>query len=141
MILVDANLLLYAKISTFSEHSKAKPWLDDALNSDTKVGLPWESLNAFIRIATNARILAKPLTIQQAWKQVEEWIGSNQAWIPVATEAHSAVLSNFIPLCKGNSGLIDDAHLAALAQQHGLTIYSADTDFARFKSVKWVNPL
>jgi uncharacterized protein len=141
MILVDANILLYAKISTFTQHEKSKDWLDALLSSETKVGIPWESIIAFIRISTNARIFSKPLAIDSAWQQIEEWLSCPFTWTPIPEENHQQILRPLIPFCNGNSGLIHDAQLAALALSHGLTIYSADNDFSRFTQVRWVNPL
>ncbi len=141
MILVDANLLLYAKISSYPQHKQAKTWLDETLSSETRIGIPWENIVAFIRISTNPRIFQKPLSIEDAWHQIEEWLDCPYAWIPTPEENHFEIVKRQIPFCKGESGLIHDAQLVALAISHGLTIYSADNDFSRFKEVSWVNPI
>ena len=141
MILVDANILLYAKLAGFKEHARARVWLDDILNSSSRCGIPWERAVAFIRISTNPRVFERPLGIQAAWQQVKEWLSRSNVWVPAATEEHLEFLNELIPYCAGNAGLIHDAHLAAIARCHGLTIFSADSDFARFPKVKWENPI
>ncbi len=141
MILVDANLLLYAKIKSFPQHIKAKKWLDEVLSSDTEIGFPWESIIAFVRISTNPRIFKRPISAQNAWKQVEQWLNCPFAWIPQPAKNHFQILERQISFCAADSGLIHDAHLAAIAISHGLTIYSADNDFNRFKEVSWKNPI
>ena len=141
MILLDANLLLYAKISNFPQHQQTKIWLDNTLSSSERCGIPWESITAFIRIATNPRIFESPIGIDPAWAQITEWLALPNVWVPAPTEFHQRILEPLIPLCRGNPGLIHDAHLAAIAISHGLTVYSADSDFARFSQVKWLNPL
>lgn len=141
MILVDANLLVYAAASEMPKHEAARRWLDGRLGGQHRVGLPWESLLAFVRLVTNPRLFSRPAPIGRAWAQVERWLESEVAWIPAATERHRALLSELLPATGGQSRLVPDAHLAALAIGHGLTVYSADRDFARFPSVRWVDPL
>ncbi len=140
-MLVDANILLFAADTTSVHHEKAARWLTAQLNGDRRVGLPWESLAAFVRIATHPRAAAQPLTPDQAWAHVEDWLAVPIVWIPVVTDQHAAVFGGLVTkyLLAGN--LIPDAHLAALAIQHGLTVCSADTDFARFSEISWLNPL
>lgn len=140
-MIVDANLLLYAKISAFPEHVCARQWLDGVLSSHSRCGIPWESITAFIRVATNGRVLERPLEVRLAWKQIREWLSRPNVWIPTPTDEHQEILDDLIPLCAGNPGLIHDAHLAALAKSHGLAIASADADFARFPDIRWKNPL
>ena len=82
MILVDANLLVYAHVSSFPQHENARAWLDGQLNGNTAVGLPWNSVLAFLRIVTNPRVFQKPETMREAWKQVEDWLDCEAAWIP-----------------------------------------------------------
>jgi len=140
-MLVDANILLFAVDTTAAHHEKAASWLTEQLNGDRRVGLPWESLAAFMRIATHPRAAAQPLTPTEAWKHVEDWLAVPIVWVPVATERHAAVFGNLVTKYGLAGNLIPDAHLAALAIQHGLTVCSADTDFARFSEINWSNPL
>jgi uncharacterized protein len=140
MILVDANLLIYSRISSLPQHAAAKRWLDDRLNERTRVGLPWPSLLAFLRITTSTRAFQKPDSIANAWKQVDAWLHCENVWIPSPGEEHRAILARTLEL-SGGGNLVPDAHLAALAIEHGLTLYSTDRGFARFTGLKWENPL
>ena len=141
-MLLDANLLLYAVDRTSPFHERSASWLTDALNGATRIGLPWPSLLAFLRIATHPRASAHPLDSGQAWRQVDEWLAAPAAWVPVPTDRHAEVLGRLVRDQHCTGGLISDAHLAALALEHGLPLASADTDFARFApELTWVNPL
>lgn len=141
MILIDADLLLYARISSFSEHAIARAWLDEQLNDRAPVGLPWQSLTAFLRISINPRVFTKPLSPAKAWKQVEDWLGCQNVWSPVPTPEHAGVMRRIIGDISMTPDLVGDAHLAALAIEHGLTLFSADSDFSRFRGLRWINPL
>ena len=141
MILLDANLLVYAHVGSFPQHEGARSWLDAQLNGNTPVGLPWHSLLAFLRIVTNPRIFQKPETMPDAWKQLEEWLDCEPAWIPEPTDRHREVLGTLLAGSGMQANLVPDAHLASLAIEHGLMLYSTDGDFARFQSLRWQNPL
>lgn len=141
MILVDANLLLYAKVSDFPRHEAARSWLDERLNDVFGVGLPWQSLLAFVRLSSNPRIFQRPLPASEAWLQVEEWLSCRNAWVPEPTVRHGEILRSLLPLVGNRSNLIPDAHLAALAMEYGLTLCSSDADFGRFPGLLWKNPL
>lgn len=141
MILVDANLLLYAKFSDLPQHARARTWLEEEMSSPGKLGIPWQSSLAFLRLATNPRLFARPLGIRDAWRQVAEWLEHPRVWIPEPTEDHPLVLGRLLAQVHATSNLIPDAHLAAIAIEHGLTVFSADSDFARFPTLAWRNPL
>jgi toxin-antitoxin system PIN domain toxin len=140
VILLDANLLVYAVVRETPPHEAARHWLEGRLNQSARVGLPWPSLLAFLRLTTNGRIMAEPLSIDRAWRQVEEWLALDVTWIPEPTAAHATVLG---PLLRHATrpDLVPDAHLAALAIEHGLVLCSADADFARFPGLRWENPI
>ncbi len=140
-MLVDANLLLFSADSDSPFHPAAAAWLTAALNGPRRVGLPWQSLGAFLRISTHPRASERPLTPQQAWTQVADWLSAGTAWIPQPTDRHSEVLGGLVTSYQLRGNLVPDAQLAALAIEHGLTLYSADTDFARFRQLRWENPL
>lgn len=106
-----------------------------------RVGLPWASLLAFLRIATNPRIFPRPLGMRDAWRRVSTWLQLDAVWTPEPTERHRDVLEGFLSSVAGTSKLVADAHLAALALEHGLTLCSSDGDFARFPGLRWENPL
>jgi toxin-antitoxin system PIN domain toxin len=139
--LIDANLLLYAANRDAAEHERATAWLEGQLNGSRRVGMPWESLTAFMRLATNPRVAAKPLSAEGAWAFVEEWLDAAVVWIPGPTDRHAEVLGGLMRRYRLTGKLVPDAHLAALAIEHGLDVCSADTDFARFTEIRWTNPL
>lgn len=141
MILIDANLLVYAHVTTVPEHNAANSWLDSMLNGTARVGLPWASLLAFLRLVTNPRIFEHPEPVGQAWRQVAEWLSCEAVWIPQPTERHAQILGLLLEKTAAQGNLVPDAHLAALALEHGLTLCSTDGDFARFPELRWQNPL
>jgi predicted nucleic acid-binding protein len=103
--------------------------------------LPWFSLLAFARVVTNHRLFSQPKAVPEAWTQILDWLGNENAWIPQPTTRHADVLGTLMALPGISSALVSDAHLAALAIEHGLTLCSADGDFARFPGLRWYNPL
>lgn len=141
MILVDANLLVYAHVSSFPEHARARAWLDGRLAGPAPVGLPWESLLGFVRLVSNPRVFERPEPAAAAWRQARRWLASPVAWVPLSTERHSQILDGFLSSTVTRANHVPDAHLAALAVGHGLTLCSTDGDFARFPGLRWENPL
>jgi len=141
VILVDANILIYSTNEVSNQHVAARDWLNDQLNGSARVGLPWPALLAFLRIATNIRIHPRAITTLDAWRQVSEWLACEPVWIPESTERHAEVLGRLLALPGMYGNLITDAHLAALAIEHGLTLCSTDGDFARFPTLRWLNPI
>lgn len=140
-MLVDANLLLYAVDAETPRHERAREWLVSALNGAERVGLPWPSLTAFVRISTSPRATRRPLTGPEAWRYVEEWLAADRSWIPLPSDRHAEVLGSLVRRYDLRANLIPDAQVAALAIEHGLVVFSTDTDFARFKELRWVDPL
>lgn len=140
-MIVDANILVYAADRSSRFHDRARHWLEEALNGPVRIGLPWQSLTAFLRIVTHPRAAAAPLTGDDAWGLVENWLAADAAWVPVPTNHHREVLGRLITANDLRGNLVPDAHLAALAIEHGLGVCSADSDFARFPELRWVNPL
>ena len=96
---------------------------------------------AFFRLVTNPRIYSPPATAAEAWQRIEDWLSRPAAWIPVPGARHQQVLGGIVRECRPAGNLVPDAHLAALALEHGLTVVSTDTDFARFPRVAWLNPV
>ena len=141
MSLVDANILIYAANRASPDHDAARTWLDERLSGTARVGLPWPSLLAFVRIASNPGIVQRPVTPSAAWRQVQAWFGSEAAWIPLPGSRHIEVFEQLLQRRFMTSRLVPDAHLAALAIEHGLTLCSSDGDFAKFPGLKWENPL
>jgi uncharacterized protein len=140
-MLIDANLLLFAVDRSSPFHQAAAVWLTGVLNGSRRVGIPWPSLAAFVRISTHPRASERPLSPEVAWRHVEAWLACDPVWIPGPTERHAETLGGFVVSYQLRGNLVSDAHLAALASEHGLTVFSADTDFARFREIRWVNPL
>jgi toxin-antitoxin system PIN domain toxin len=141
VILIDVNILVYATNSATSQHASAHEWLNRKLAETDRVGLPWASLLGFLRLATGTRIFPRALTMADAWTQVSRWLECEPVWIPQPTERHAETLGKLIAEPGVHSNLVPDAHLAALAIEHGLTLCSTDGDFARFPGLKWSNPL
>jgi uncharacterized protein len=140
-MLVDANLLLYAVDRKSRFHAAAAEWLTRQLNGPRRVGLPWQSLVAFIRISTNPRASAAPLDPGEALRHVQDWLAPEVAWIPSPGAQHAKLLADLVDRYQLRANLVSDAHLAALALEHGLTLCSADSDFARFRELSWTNPV
>ena len=141
MRLLDANLLVYAAFDVFPSHKKARVWLDGCLNADTRVGIPWESVTAFVRLASNPRVIVPCLSVRQAWGQAQYWLACANVWTPCATPRHHALLDTLLSGHGINHKHVADAHLAALAIEHGLVLSSADNDFSRFPGIRFENPL
>ncbi|MFD2420113.1 TA system VapC family ribonuclease toxin [Amycolatopsis pigmentata] len=139
-MIVDANVLLYAVDRGSAFHEPSKSWLERALNGPTRVGFPWVSLTAFQRIATHPRIAANPLNPQVAWSHIEDWLEADQAWVPHSGERHAEIFGRLLVEGDLHGNLVTDAHLAALAIEHGVGVCSFDSDFARFPQVMWANP-
>jgi hypothetical protein len=115
--------------------------LDDRLSGSSRVGLPWPSLVAFVRLVTNPIVFREPATPKTAWEQVRAWLNAENVWVPVPTDRHAALLGACLSEPWMTSRLVPDAHLAALAIEHGLTLCSSDGDFSRFSGLSWQNPL
>ncbi|MEI8036897.1 MAG: type II toxin-antitoxin system VapC family toxin [Verrucomicrobiota bacterium] len=141
MILIDANLLLYAEDSLSPHHAAAKAWLDKQLSGADPVGLCWTTLTAFLRITTNQRIMQRPLSLAEASAKVSGWLAQPCVRLVQPTSLHWAILQKIMAEAGVVANLVPDAHLAALAMEHASVLCSADGDFARFSSIRWHNPL
>ncbi len=140
-MIVDANILLYAIDETSQFHEPARSWLEEALNGPRRVGLPWPTLTAFLRISTHPRAARHPLTPREAWDFIADWLDASAAWIPLPGPRHAELFRRLTVDGALQGNMVSDAHLAALALEHGVGICSADSDFARFGELDWVNPL
>ena len=132
MKIVDANVLLYAVNRQAPEHEGANRWLTAALSGNEAVGLPWVSLLAFIRISTNPKVFPAPLAAADACSVVESWLDQPAAVATEPTSRHAAVLRGLLERAGTAGNLTTDAHLAALAIEHGAELATFDRDFARF---------
>jgi toxin-antitoxin system PIN domain toxin len=141
VILLDTSLLIYAIDSDSVRHAQARRWLEGVLSGTQWVGLPWIVLLAFVRITTRAGILRKPLPVEAAVAFIDGWMEQPYVTLVGPGDNHWAVLRNLL-LAEGTAGnLTSDAHLAALAIEHGCTVASTDHDFRRFAGVTVFNPL
>ena len=111
------------------------------MNGTDRVGLPWPSLLAFLRLVTNPRIFPRPLGMAEACNRVDAWLRRAPAWVPAPTQRHSEILAQLLAAPGVHGNLVPDAHLAALAIEHGIELNSTDGDFARFAGLRWRNPL
>ena len=141
MILVDANILLYAEDSLSPRHAEARTWWDEQLSGSTPVCLCWTVISAFIRIGTNARVFAQPLSLDEAINRVQSWIDHPCTRLIYPTQRHWEVFRQMLTQGQALGNLVTDAYLAALAVAHGCELCSTDTDFSRFPQLQWRNPL
>lgn len=141
MICPDINLLLYATISSFPQHTNAKRWWDGLLSSAQPVSIGHIVVLGYLRIATNARVFSNPLTMEQATSVIDSWLAQPNVELRAPAESHWDNLKSMLAASNAGSNLTTDAHIAALAADYGLVVHSNDTDFSRFPNIKIVNPL
>ena len=141
MILVDANVLLYAVNPDFPHHRAARGWLEESLSGTTSIGFAWVALLAFLRITTRRGIFASPLTPEQALGFIDGWLEQPFARVVVPGERHWSILRHLVAASGTAGNLTTDAHLAALAIEHRAAIATTDRDFSRFAGLRLVDPL
>ena len=141
MILVDTNILIYAEDRLSLLHKEARQWWDIQLSGESPICLCWSILTSFMRISTNRQIFKKPLTVKQAIMRVQSWIDQPCVRLINPTESHWQAFQIMLLEGQAKANLVVDAHLAALAIEHGCILYSTDSDFSRFPKLKWKNPL
>jgi toxin-antitoxin system PIN domain toxin len=141
LIIVDANLLLYAYNSDSALHQPAKHWLQKSLSGTQTVAFTWVVLLAFIRITTRGNIFPNPLSVADALRRVDSWLDLPGSLVLHPGNRHSKILSDLLFKTGTGGNLTTDAHLAALALEHGATLASCDHDYSRFSGLDWFNPL
>jgi len=141
VILVDANLLIYAVNRDLPQHKAARAWLEKIFSGSDPVGLPWVAVLAFLRLCTNPRIFAVPLTVERALAYVDEWLALPVVSLVGPGQRHWAIFRTVLAQTGTAGNLVTDAHIAAMALEGGYTVYSADNDFRRFPGLRHVNPL
>jgi uncharacterized protein len=139
--LPDVNLLLYAFDATAPRHDRARRWLEEQLSGTETVALTWVVLLAFVRVSTNPRVFEKPLPASDAFDIVDGWLAQPCTTIVDPTDRHLAFLQDLLEPLGTAGNLTTDAHLAALAIEHGAELCSSDADFARFPGLRWTDPL
>jgi hypothetical protein len=141
VILVDANLLIYAVDADSPHHAPARRWLERTLSTATAVGLPWIVILAFVRITTHAAVMRRPLSPEAAVAYVDDWLNQPYVTAVAPGERHWAILKVLLEATGSAGNLTSDAHLAALAIEHSAAVCSTDNDFRRFPGLRLVNPL
>lgn len=141
MKLLDLNLLLYAIDEGAPRHGRARPWLEETLSGTEQVGFAWIVLLGFLRISTNPVVFGRPLEPAEAMGYLEGWLAQPVATVVQPTERHLTRLRELLTSVGTAGNLTSDAHLAALAIEHGAELCSCDADFARFAGVRWRDPL
>ena len=141
MILTDVNLLLYAVDSTSPRHAVARAWLERCLSGTESFALAWSVLTAFVRLSTRPAVFERPLTTTEAFDLGAGWLAQPPVVVVHPTETHHITLRDLLQPLGTAGNLVPDAHLAALALEHGAMIASSDHDFARFAGVRWADPL
>jgi len=141
MIMADVNILLYAEDKLSPLNKQALQWWDSQLSGESPVCLCWEIITAFIRIGTNRQIFKKPLTVAQAITRIQSWFDQPCVRLIKPTDSHWPIFKTLLQEGQATANLVADAHLAALAIEHGCVLYTTDSDFSRFPKLKWKNPL
>jgi toxin-antitoxin system PIN domain toxin len=141
LILVDANLVLYAYHPQAKQHAASRAWLEAALSGPELVRFAWVTLWAFVRIATNPRVFERPMTAPEAADAVSSWLDQPVAAVLDPGERHWDILQGLLREGQATGPLVMDAVLAALAIEHGAVLHTTDRDFSRFPGLRWRNPL
>jgi uncharacterized protein len=141
VILPDVNLLLYAYNRDADQHEAAARWLESTLAGPEPFALTWTTILGFLRMSTNPRMFPNPMTAGEAISVVNGWLQHPAVALLEIGERHWEILQRMIVLGNVSGPLITDAHLAALAVEHGVTLCTTDRDFARFPGLRWQNPL
>jgi len=141
VIVLDSNLLLYAYHSRSPHHSKAHAWIEQIFSEPNPIGLPWQTISAFLRISTNKQLLGNLYSIEEAAQVVDEWVARPNIRILTPGDDHWRLFRRMVVEGQASSVLVSDAHLAALTIEYGGVLYTADRDFARFPGLRWLNPL
>ena len=139
--MVDANLLIYSYDTESPHHKKSRAWVEKIFSDIEPVGLPWQTVSAFLRVITNRRLPGSRLTVEQAIEIVEAWLEQPNIRIIVAGDDHWSVLKRMIMEGRASGPLVSDAELVALTVEYGGVLYTSDRDFARFPGLRWKNPL
>jgi toxin-antitoxin system PIN domain toxin len=141
VIVVDANLLIYAYDSDSSHYEKSRAWVEKIFSDAEPVGLPWQTVCAFLRVITNRKLPGSRLTVELAAEIVEEWLAQPNVRILAPGDEHWSVLKRMMVEGRASGPLVSDAELVALTVEYGGVLYTADRDFARFPGLRWKNPL
>jgi toxin-antitoxin system PIN domain toxin len=139
--ILDSNILIYAANALAQQHAACRQWLEQALSGEEEIGFNWVAINGFLRVVTHPRVLQEPLPVLEALQCVQNWLDAPPSRIVEPSSHHWRLLKDLLAAVGTGGNLTTDAHLAALAISHDATLVSTDTDFARFRRLKWENPL
>jgi len=141
VIVLDANILLYAYDSSSAKHARARAWVERVFSEGTLVGIPWQTVSAFLRVVTNTNLPGQRFTTEEAAQVVNQWLEQPNVRFLGPGDEHWSVLRRMLIEGQARGPLVTDAQLAALALGHGGVLYSTDRDFSRFPGLRWSNPL
>jgi toxin-antitoxin system PIN domain toxin len=141
VILIDANLLIYAYDASSEFHGDARRWLEKRFSDPAPVRLSWSTIHAFLRLTTHPAVFTTTLTMSDASQIVDSWLALPSLGVLEPGNAYWAIFRRLLLEAQVRGALVMDAHLAALAIEHGATLYTTDRDFARFEGLRVVNPL
>lgn len=141
MIVLDVNLVIYAYDTTSLHHKPALHWMEKTLSGDELVGLPWQTVSAFLRISTNAKLPGDRFTSEEAAQILDGLLDQPNVRLLVPREDHWLLFRRMITEGQARGPLVSDAELAALTIEHGGVLHTTDRDFARFPGLRWTNPL
>ena len=141
MIIPDINLLVYAYNTEDPSHAQAKRWWEELLNGTDPVGLPWVTITGFLRLVTHPRVLVDPMSVGQATVQVRAWLECPSVLTVEPGKKFSAIFLGLLDEAGTAGNLTTDAYLSALAIEHQAELHSNDSDFSRFKGLRWRNPM
>lgn len=140
MIVLDANILLYAYGAASPHHEKGRSCVEKLFSGSQLIGLPWQTIAAFLRISTNARV-AGARSVAEAANEIDEWLKQPSVRVLVPGDDHWPILRRMVVEGQASGPLVSDAEIAALTIEYGGVLYTADRDFARFPGLQWKNPL
>lgn len=141
MRLPDVNLLLYAVNTRSPLHARARAWLEGRLSGTEPVAFAWSTVNGFLRLSTSVASFPSPLTPAEAFGLMAGWMARPNVVVVDPTERHLELMQRLLEPLGIAGSLVTDAHLAALAIEHGATLESSDHDFGRFEGLRWEDPL
>jgi toxin-antitoxin system PIN domain toxin len=141
MIIPDINLLVYAYNTEDPSHTRARAWWEELLNGPDPVGLPWVTISGFLRLVTHPRVFVDPMSVSQATEHVRSWLDLPSVMTVESGKKFSGIFLSLLDESGTAGNLTTDAYLAALAKEHQAELHSNDSDFSRFKGLRWRNPL
>jgi len=141
VIVIDANLLLYAYDPGSPQHKAARKWVEGVFSGSELVGIPWQTVGAFLRITTNSKLPGQRVTLERAIEVVDMWLEQPSVRLLTPGERHWVLLCQMMTEGQARGPLLTDAQLAAITIEYGGVLHTTDRDFARFPGLRWVNPL